>query len=249
MRTAAQHSSNEVAIPIEWLSIALKRFGDQLEDRSPHEALRWGINTFWPDIVLATGFGPEGVVLMHQLLQLKPRVDIFYVDTDLLFPETYALRDELRARLNIEFIQVRTELSTEAQAEAHGPDLWQRDPDLCCHLRKVIPLRRFLASRRAWISGVRRGQTPQRAAAGIVEWDNVNQMVKLNPLANWTADQVWAYVRAHDLPTNHLHDLGYPSIGCWPCTKPVTPGENPRSGRWAGFNKTECGIHFQFPRD
>jgi phosphoadenosine phosphosulfate reductase len=199
--------------------------------------------------MLATGFGPEGVVLMHHLSQLKPAVGVFYVDTDLLFPETYALRDELAARLGIEFINVHTELSLDAQAEAYGPELWQHDPDLCCHLRKVIPLRCFLAPRRAWISGIRRDQTPARASAGIVEWDNVNQMVKLNPLANWSVDHVWDYIRAHDLPFNHLHRMGYPSIGCWPCTKPVAPGDDPRSGRWAGFNKTECGIHFQFPRD
>lgn len=240
---------DEVSVPIEWLSAALKRFSDQLEDRSPHDVLRWGIATFWPDLVLATGFGPEGVVLMHQLSQLQPAVSTFYLDTDLLFPETYALRDELAARLGIEFIDVRTELSPEAQAEAYGPELWRRDPDLCCHLRKVMPLRRFLATRRAWISGIRRDETSERAAAGIVEWDNVNQMVKLNPLANWSADQVWAYVDTHHLPTNHLHGMGYPSIGCWPCTQPVAPGNDPRSGRWVGFTKTECGIHFQFRRD
>ncbi len=236
---------DESAIPIEWYAVPLRGFSDQLEDQSPTEVLRWGINTFWPDIVLATGFGPEGVVLMHQLSQLRPTVEVFYVDTGLLFPETYALRDELAARLGVSFINVRTELSLEQQTIDYGAELWQRDPDTCCHLRKVIPLRRFLAPRRAWISGIRRDQTPQRATAGIVEWDNVNQMVKLNPLANWTADHVWDYIHEHQLPTNHLHAMGYPSIGCWPCTKPVAPGADPRSGRWAGFNKTECGIHFQ----
>ncbi len=246
---ATEMVSDESSIPIEWLSTALKRFSDQLEDHAPDDVLQWGITTFWPDIALATGFGPEGVVLMHLLSRLNPATTVFYVDTDLLFPETYALRDELAARLDLQFTRVHTDLSLEAQTEEYGANLWSRNPDLCCHLRKVIPLRRFLSTRRAWVSGIRRDQTANRAQAGIVEWDNVNQMVKLNPLANWTADQVWAHIHAHDLPFNHLHAMGYPSIGCWPCTKPVAPSDDPRAGRWAGFSKTECGIHFQFRRD
>ncbi len=243
----AKMAITETCVAAEWTDAIIKPFSDQLEGRLPYEVLRWGISTFWPDIALATGFGPEGVVLMHLLSQIKPDTTIFYVDTALLFPQTYALRDELAARLGIQFIAVRMDLSLDAQGAAYGPELWRHDPDLCCHLRKVIPLRRFLATQHAWISGIRRDQTSNRARAGIVEWDRVNRVVKLNPLATWTSDQVWRYIHAHNLPFNSLHSTGYPSIGCWPCTKPVAPGDDPRSGRWIGFDKTECGIHFQSP--
>jgi len=229
---------------LEWTPRALKAVGDLLEGRSPEEVLRWGLDAFAPEIAMATGFGLEGVVLMHYLSQIAPETTVFYLDTDLLFPDTYLLRDELEARLGLRFTRVHSGLPLEAQAEAHGPELWARDPDLCCRLRKVEPLRRFLADKCAWITGIRRDQTRARANAGIVEWDRVNGLVKINPLAGWTAEQVWAYIHAHDLPFNRLHAMGYPSIGCWPCTRPAAPGENPRSGRWAGFAKTECGLHW-----
>jgi phosphoadenosine phosphosulfate reductase len=134
-------------------------------------------------------------------------------------------------------------LSLAAQADQHGPALWSHDPDRCCQLRKVAPLRQYLATQRAWISAIRRDQTRHRASAGLVEWDRTNGLVKLNPLAAWTAGQVWAYVLKYELPYNPLHDQGYPSIGCWPCTRAVAAGADPRSGRWAGLAKTECGIH------
>ncbi|HMB89222.1 MAG TPA: phosphoadenylyl-sulfate reductase, partial [Rhodothermales bacterium] len=119
------------------------------------------------------------------------------------------------------------------------------DPDHCCALRKTLPLRRFLADKRAWITGLRRDQSPARAATGFAEWDATNGLVKLNPLAAWTEDLVWQYIHFHDLPYNRLHDKGYPSLGCMPCTRAVRPGEDPRAGRWPGFAKTECGIHLQ----
>jgi phosphoadenosine phosphosulfate reductase len=226
-----------------WTPESLKPISAQFEGRAPQDVLLWGIEHFAPEVALATGFGPEGIVLMHLLSQIAPETTVFYLDTDLLFAETYALRDELEARLGLRFTRVRSGLSPEAQAEQYGPLLWSYEPSLCCHLRKVEPLRRFLATQRAWITAIRRDQTPARANAGLVEWDRANGLVKLNPLAAWTSEQVWDHIHAHQLPFNPLHSFGYPSIGCWPCTRPVTDSDDPRAGRWAGFSKTECGIH------
>ena len=241
---------------LKWTPEALREVSAGLEARSPEDILQWGLDHFGGEIAqnsrqtngrqgiaLATGFGPEGVVLMHMLAQLAPGTTVFYTDTDLLFEETYALRDELSARLGIQFTRLHSGLSLEAQAAQHGPALWSRDPDLCCQLRKVAPLRQFLRTKQAWISAIRRDQTANRASAGLVEWDRSNGLVKLNPLAAWTTSQVWSYVLKYHLPYNPLHDQGYPSIGCWPCTKAVAAGADPRSGRWAGLGKTECGIH------
>ena len=228
-----------------WTPERLKTISDSFEGRSPEEILGWGFQTFSPQIALATGFGAEGVVLMHLTSQLAPDATVFYLDTDLLFKETYKLRDLLAERLGTRFTRVHGGVSLDAQAEANGPALWSVDPNLCCNIRKVKPLREFLSTQNAWITAIRRDQTKTRAAAGLVEWDRTNALVKLNPLAGWTHDQVWDYIREHDLPYNPLHDEGYPSIGCWPCTRPVAEGEDPRSGRWAGQDKTECGIHVQ----
>ncbi len=234
---------------LSWTPEALGAISAGLEGQAPEAVLRWGLEQFhWQGrhgLALATGFGPEGVVLMHMVSRLAPDLTVFYTDTDLLFDETYALRDELSARLGLTFTRVHAGLSLEAQAAEHGPALWSRDPDRCCQLRKVAPLRQFLRTRQAWISAIRRDQTANRAGAGLVEWDRANGLVKLNPLAAWTAGQVWSYVLEHRLPYNPLHDQGYPSIGCWPCTQPVAAGADPRSGRWAGRTKTECGIHVQ----
>jgi phosphoadenosine phosphosulfate reductase len=228
---------------VEWTPESAKQAGRDLEGSSPQAVLRWGFENFAPSIVMATGFGPEGVVLMHFVSQIRPETIVFYLDTDLLFEHTHELREELVKRLGIRFERVHSGISLPEQALRHGDTLWDRDPDTCCQIRKVIPQRQFLKNYRAWITGIRRDQTAFRANTGLVEWDYANKMVKLNPLAAWTSDQVWEYIRAHELPYNLLHDYGYPSIGCWPCTREVAPGEDPRSGRWAGRAKTECGIH------
>lgn len=229
----------------EWTPEALKAISDKLEGHSPEKIMRWGFETFAPAIALATGFGAEGVVLMHMASQINPDATVFYLDTDLLFKETYKLRDQLTERLGIKFTRIHSGVSLAEQAEEHGPALWASDPNLCCQIRKVKPLREYLASQNAWIAAVRRDQTKARANTGLVGWDTANSLVKLSPLAAWSHDQVWDYIRDNDLPYNPLHDEGYPSIGCWTCTRPVAEGEDPRSGRWAGFNKTECGIHLQ----
>ena len=152
-------------------------------------------------------------------------------------------------KLGIRFERIHSGISLPAQAVRHGDKLWESDPDTCCLMRKVIPQRQFLAKQDAWITGIRRDQTAFRANTGLVEWDYANKMVKLNPLAAWTSDQVWEYIKERDLPYNPLHDYGYPSIGCWTCTKAVEPGDDPRSGRWSGKSKTECGIHLPSVKD
>jgi phosphoadenosine phosphosulfate reductase len=155
------------------------------------------------------------------------------------------LRHRLAERFELTFTRVHSGLSLEDQAATEGPNLWSTSPDRCCFIRKVLPLRRFLSTRSAWITGIRRDQSPTRKGIGIVSWDAANGLVKINPLARWTESDVWAYIRRYDLPYNPLHDEGYPSIGCIPCTRQVADGEDARAGRWRGHEKLECGIHVQ----
>jgi phosphoadenosine phosphosulfate reductase len=207
------------------------------------DVVAWVANRYRPEVVLACSFGVEDCALVDIVSRHAPNVGVFYLDTQLLFPETYATRDRLIARYGLRPVRVLPRLDPERQAEAHGPALWRRDPDACCRMRKVEPLAAFLRGQRAWISGVRREQSPTRATAPFVEWDRRFGLAKANPLAVWTGRDVWRYVQEHDVPYNPLHDQGFPSIGCWPCTRAVRPGEDPRAGRWAGFDKTECGLH------
>jgi len=160
-----------------------------------------------------------------------------------LFPETYEVRDRLIEKYNIQPVRYRPFLSVEDQAKVYGDELWTQNPDLCCGMRKVQPLTQALKPLKAWITGIRRDQAPTRANAGIVEWDGKFNLVKVNPLAPWTWDQVWSYISENQVPYCALHDQGYPSIGCAPCTRRVAAGEDPRAGRWSGFQKTECGLH------
>jgi phosphoadenosine phosphosulfate reductase len=199
-----------------------------------------------PKIVLACSFGAEDVVLVDMIHRIDPTVPLFYLDTDFLFPETHHVRDRLVERYQLEperVIQVKPLLTPEAQARQYGEALWTRQPDQCCQLRKIEPLMQVLQGRDAWITGIRRDQAPTRAHAGLIEWDTKFQLVKVNPLARWTWDEVWTYIRLYEVPYNELHDRSYPSIGCTHCTAPVKPGEDPRAGRWKNFVKTECGLH------
>jgi phosphoadenosine phosphosulfate reductase len=215
----------------------------RLGGRPAEDLLVWAVEAFAPDLCLASSFGPQSIVLMHMLSTIDPTTTVFYLDTDLLFAETYELRDRLREKLRMTITRVPASLTLEQQAAGLGPELWTREPDRCCHVRKVLPLRRFLASRPAWITGIRAAQTAYRARAARIQWDESNRLVKLNPLLDWTTERVWAYIHAHDLPFNPLHLAGFPSVGCRPCTRSVQAGEDARAGRWAGFAKTECGIH------
>lgn len=214
----------------------------QFESASPQEILQWGVDFFGPAITLVTSFQPTGIVTLHMLQSIAPKMPVITVDTGLLFPETYALTDALERLFRLCLYRAKANLSLEEQARLHGERLWKRDPDQCCTLRKVHPLNAALKGYAAWITGLRRDQSPQRAETPIISWDERHQMLKLCPFANWTHSMIWTYLQAHDLPYNALHDLSYPSIGCFPCTTP-TSAEDPRAGRWANHAKTECGIH------
>ena len=222
---------------------ALIAESDSWDHLAADEILRRAAMRFAPRLTFATGFGPEGCVIIDLIGRHRLPVDVFTLDTGLFFPETYALCRTLEARYAITIRQVSPAQSVDGQARTHGPALWQRDPDTCCALRKLAPLREELARFDAWITGIRRDQTPDRAGARALEHDERFGLAKVNPLVGWSVDEVWAYLKAHDVPTNPLHDLGYPSIGCAPCTSAVGKGEDQRAGRWRGLAKTECGLH------
>jgi len=179
----------------------------QLERQGAPATISWAVKVFKDGLVIVTGFGPEGIVNMHMASKLDPDIKVAYIDTGLFFDETLALCAQLQKRLGLNIEAVRPKVTLDEQAENHGDRLWQRDPDLCCYLRKVEPLQRYLAGKSAWISGIRRDQTPARRRAQVVEWDATNQLVKINPLVTWTSTQVWDYIHAHDLPYNALQDI------------------------------------------
>ncbi len=213
------------------------------EDWGAEELLRWALEHYHPEVALASSFGAEDVVLIDLAAREREAFRVFTLDTDFLFPETYELIEKIERRYVITVERSRASLTPSEQASVYGDALWARQPDICCQLRKVEPLKQKLAQLRAWVTGIRREQAPTRANAKKLEWDAAFGLVKLNPLADWTWTQVWDYIRAHDVPYNPLHDRSYPSIGCIHCTRPVQPGEDPRAGRWSGFTKTECGLH------
>ena len=215
----------------------------ELETESAEVVLRWAVREFGLDVALATGFGAEGCVLIRMLSEIDRNARMFYLDTDLLFPETYELIRKLEARYGVHFEPRASRLSLAAQTARYGERLWERQPDVCCHLRKVEPLREMLSGLRAWITAIRRDQTPARADARVVERDRKFDVIKINPLASWSSRDVWRYIKEHDVPYSPLYDLGYGSIGCQPCTTLVQIGETERAGRWRGFTKTECGLH------
>jgi phosphoadenosine phosphosulfate reductase len=216
---------------------------DDSETLAADEIVRRGLTTFGRDVAIASSFGAEDVVLIDLAARSALPFRVFTLDTDFLFPETYELIAKIEAHYGFEVERCRPRLTPAEQAGAHGDALWSRDPDLCCAIRKVEPLKEKLASLRAWITGIRRDQAPARANARKAEWDAKFNLWKFNPIADWTSDDVWTYIRGRDLPYNPLHDRNYPSIGCTYCTRPVRPGEDPRAGRWSGFAKTECGLH------
>ncbi len=231
------------AISLSTPDEVLKELSDEFESCSPQEVLRWALAEFGHDVALATGFGAEGCVLVDMLARIDSRARIFYLDTDVLFPETYELRDHLVARYGVSFERHATPLTLDAQAARHGDKLWESNPNKCCQMRKIEPLKTALSGLTAWMTAIRRDQSPARARAGIVERDAKFGILKINPLAAWSSRDVWNYIFKHDVPYNPLHDLGYTSIGCQPCTTPIAADEDPRAGRWRGKCKTECGLH------
>lgn len=217
-------------------------FAGLLADRAPRDILAWAAERF-PRIAFATAFGVEGCMLIEIIARARLPIDLLTLDTGLLFPETLVLRRRLEERYGVSIRAVRPENTVEEQAAKFGERLWERDPDACCRMRKVLPLRSALAGLDAWVTSIRRDQTRERSAARVVEWDEQFALVKINPLAHWDRPSVWSYVRENDVPFNPLHDKGYPSIGCVPCTSPVELGEDSRAGRWRGRERKECGIH------
>jgi phosphoadenosine phosphosulfate reductase len=207
--------------------------------------LRWGLRQFQTRLSIASSFGAEDVVLIDMASRLGQPFRVFTLDTDFLFPETYSLIDEVEERYHIKVERTQAGLTPEAQAEKFGDALWARQPNQCCDIRKVEPLKKYLATLQAWVTGIRRDQAPTRANTRKLEWDERFGLVKLNPLADWTWTQVWDYIRENNVPYNLLHDRNYPSIGCTYCTRPVQPGEDPRAGRWSGTGKIECGLHIK----
>lgn len=210
---------------------------------SAEQTIRWGFTRFHPEAAIVSAFGAEGMVVIDLAARIHPGFRLITIDTEFLFPETYALIEQIERRHGVRVERVLPALRPDEQARIHGEALWRHQPDLCCHIRKVEPLRRKLFELRAWFSGIRRGQTAARAGARRVEWDTKFGLWKLNPLVDWSGAQVWDYIRSHKVPYNPLHDLNYPSIGCTHCTRPVQPGEDMRAGRWSGFKKIECGLH------
>lgn len=217
--------------------------GSHLEGKSPQEVLRWAVDRYHPRLTMATAFGAEGCCILHMLAEIEPGVRVFNLDTGYQFPETLAVRDQFRARYGIEVELVRPTQTVEEYEAEHGGPLYRHRPDQCCLDRKLTPLKQAVVGYDAWISAIRRDQTDQRAAAGVLQWDAKFGLAKVNPLLSWTKKDVWKFIVEHDVPYNPLHDQGYPSIGCWPCTQAVRPGEDERAGRWAGTAKKECGLH------
>jgi phosphoadenosine phosphosulfate reductase len=213
------------------------------ESWTPQHTLGWAFETFGDRVAISSAFGAEGMVLIDMASGVRRDFKLFTIDTEFLFPETYSLMDRIEEKYGIAIERVYSALSSDEQARLHGEALWSRNPDQCCHLRKVEPLGRKLNELNAWITSIRRDQTSARSGAKRVEWDAKFGLVKINPIVDWTSKQVWRYIHEHDVPYNELHDQDYPSIGCTYCTRAVRPGEDSRAGRWPGFAKTECGLH------
>lgn len=215
--------------------------GRDLEDAPALEILRWAADTFGDRFCVTSSM--EDAVVAHLASRVRPGVDVVFLDTGYHFPETIGTRDAVAAVLDVN-VRTLTPRQTVAQQDAaYGPKLHDRDPDLCCSLRKVKPLQEGLAGYAAWATGLRRVESPTRAETPVVGWDERRQKVKVSPIARWSDQDVESYVAEHGVLTNPLLTDGYPSIGCAPCTRRVAPGEDVRAGRWAGSDKTECGLH------
>jgi phosphoadenosine phosphosulfate reductase len=217
-----------------------------LEQAETREILEWAYANFDPErIGLSTAFGPSGVALMHLASEVHPGAKVFFVDTGFHFAETLEMIDRVRQRLPVQVQVIEPKLTVEEQADRYGDELYVINSDQCCAMRKVEPTQRMLKGLDVWFTALRRDQGPSRANTPVVQHKTVDgrPLLKVAPMVRWTRQDVWAHVFEHDLPYNPLHDQNYPSVGCWPCTKPVMPGQDERAGRWAGKGKTECGLH------
>ncbi len=219
----------------------VRHAGAELELAPAEVIIEWAVATFGPRFAITSSMGDA--VLAHVAGRVAPGVDVVFLDTGYHFVETVGTRDAVAATMPVNLINITPVQSVAEQDATYGKDLFARDPDLCCALRKVKPLEDALSSYDAWATGLRRDETHNRVIAPVIGWDDKKRKVKVSPLARWTADDVDRYIEEHHVLVNPLVYDGYPSIGCFPCTRRVAPGEDPRSGRWAGTGKTECGIH------
>jgi phosphoadenosine phosphosulfate reductase len=224
------------------LATVPKRELEELEALPAEELIRWAYEEFGDGLCLTCSWQKQSSVLMHMVNELGLGIDVVELDTHLFFRESYETRDRLVERYGIQLIQPEI-ITIAEQHRREGPNLWERDPDLCCHIRKVEPLLEVLQPYDAWISGIRRDQSPSRAGTPKVQWSERYDVWKIHPLADWDEKRIWAYIAVNEIPYNPLHDVGYRSIGCIPCTRPTRPDEEERAGRWAGSDKLECGIH------
>jgi phosphoadenosine phosphosulfate reductase len=225
----------------EELRALAEKAGRELEGASALEILGWADEQFGPSWAVASSMA-DGVV-PSLAAKVRPGVDILFLDTGYHFAETIGTRDALAATLPLTIRTITPRQSVEQQDASFGARLYERNPDQCCALRKVMPLRAALKDYTAWASGLRRDEAATRADVKVVEWDEQRSMVKLNPIAGWTQDDVDRYIADNGILVNPLLSDGYGSIGCWPCTRRLKPGEDPRAGRWSGTNKVECGLH------
>lgn len=222
----------------------LAEHSQRLETATPAEIIAWAHETYGEGLTMATAFGPEGCTILSLLADIAPETYVFNLDTGYQFQQTLDLRDRIAEKYGIEVDMLKPELSVVEYEAKHGGPLYKTNPNQCCFDRKLKLLYRGTEGKTAWMSGIRRDQSPDRAQAPIVGWDKKFKLVKVSPLANWTSKDVWRHVLAEGVPYNPLHDQGYPSVGCWPCTRAVQPDEtDERAGRWSGTAKTECGLH------
>jgi phosphoadenosine phosphosulfate reductase len=238
-----QSSAETVSAPA-WSADELARINTSFRNRTPEDLLGWAAARFGQQLVLTCSFGgASGMVLLDMVARSGRGTPVIFLDTDLLFPETYALAEAAARRYGVAIERRRPVLTLAEQEIQEGARLYERDPDRCCGIRKVTPLADALRPYDAWISGIRRDQSATRAGTELVQWNARHNLLKLSPLAYWSERDVWRYIHAHQVPYNPLLDQGYTSIGCSPCTRQAGAGEDLRAGRWAGFAKTECGIH------
>ena len=237
---AAEEDDRHVEDPQHMRSLA-EQAAEELEDASAEDVIRWATDTFGDRICITSSM--SDAVVIHLVSAIKPGVDVLFLDTGYHFPETIGTRDAVSAIYPVNLVNVTPSRTVAEQDAELGPRLYGRNPDLCCYLRKVEPLEKSLAPYDAWFTGVRREETASRRDTRVVEWDEKRQMIKVNPIVGWTGKQVDDYIAENGVLVNPLVYDGYPSIGCSTCTLKVEPGADPRSGRWAGTGKTECGIH------
>ena len=220
-----------------------------MESKSPEEVLKWAVDTYGKKVALSSSFGPEDVVLIDMLSKITKKPQVFTLDTGRLNPETYDVMDAARQKYNMKLkVMFPKTAAVEKMVRAKGLNLFYGSVEnrkMCCHVRKVEPLNRALSKLDAWVTGLRRQQAVTRTNLKKVEWDEGHKLIKINPIIDWTREQVWDYIKKNSVPYNKLHDAGYPSIGCAPCTRAIKPGEDERAGRWWWENPEtkECGLH------